>query len=81
MMLLSSRTEYTVGLRHATVTSDNNGAVLQIAALFLMVVTILATLLRLVLRFNIAHAAGYDDGLAFLGLVSRTPVLHEVFAR
>jgi hypothetical protein len=66
MMLLSSRTEYTVGLRHATV---------------LMVVTILATLLRLVLRFNIAHAAGYDDGLAFLGLVSRTPVLHEVFAR
>jgi len=73
-MLPNLSSEYAEGSRHATVTLDNNGAVLQIIALFLMVVTILATILRLILRVNVAHAAGSDDGLACLALVNNTGV-------
>jgi hypothetical protein len=69
-MLSTLPDKFTERPRHAVVTSDNNGAVLQIISSFLMVVIILATLLRLILRVNIVHAAGYDDGLACLALVS-----------
>jgi hypothetical protein len=35
----------------------------------------LATLLRLVLRVNVAHAAGLDDGLACMALVRTLPLV------
>ena len=69
--MLSTRSgDYVEGPRHAVVTPDDNGAVLQIVTYFLMVVAILATLLRLFLRVNVAYAAGVDDGLACLAMVS-----------
>lgn len=75
MMLASRSEEYIEGPRHAVVTSDDNGAVLQIVTYFLIVVVAMATLLRLFLRVNVAHAAGPDDGLACLALVSTLPLL------
>jgi hypothetical protein len=73
--MLSTRSEeYIEGPRHAVVTSDDNGAVLQIVSYFLIVVAILATLLRLFLRVNIAQAAGFDDGLACLAMVCDLPL-------
>lgn len=74
-MLASRSEEYIEGPRHAVVTSDDNGAVLQIVTYFLIVVVAMATLLRLFLRVNVAHAAGPDDGLACLALVSTLPLL------
>lgn len=69
--MLSTRSgEYIEGPRHAVVTPDDNGAVLQIVTYFLIVVAILATLLRLFLRVKVAHAAGVDDGLACLAMVN-----------
>lgn len=70
--MLSTRSgDYVEGPRHAVVTPDDNGAVLQIVTYFLIVVAVLATLLRLFLRVNVAHAAGIDDGLACLAMVSK----------
>lgn len=73
--MLSFRSEeYIEGPRHAIVTPDDNGPILQIASYFLIVAAILATLLRLFLRVNIAQAAGLDDGLACLAMVSTLPL-------
>lgn len=73
--MISPRSEeYIEGPRHAVVTPDNNGAVLQIVTYFLIVVAILATLLRLFLRVNMAQVAGFDDGLACLAMVSELPL-------
>ena len=69
-MLATRSEDYVEGPRHAVVTPDDNGAVLQIVTYFLIVVAALATLLRLFLRVSVAHAAGLDDGLACLALVS-----------
>ena len=77
--MLSPRSgEYIEGPRHAVVTPDDNGAVLQIVTYFLIVVAILATLLRLFLRVNVAHGAGLDDSLACLATVSRTHTVNEM---
>jgi len=63
---------YAEGARHAVVTPDDNGAVLQIAAWFLMVTMILATFLRLCIRFMTAHIPGRDDAAILLAMVSNS---------
>lgn len=57
------------GPRHAVITADSQGAVLQIAAWFLMVVMILSVLLRLFIRFTTAHLPGTDDAVLCLAAV------------
>lgn len=59
------------GPRHATVTPDDNGAILQVVAWFLMVLMILATFLRLLIRFTTTHIPGVDDVVLFAATVSR----------
>lgn len=61
---------YKEGFRHAEVTFDNQGAILQIAAWFLMVVMILATFLRLTIRFTTRQVPGLDDTILIVAMVS-----------
>jgi hypothetical protein len=63
------------GARHATVTPDDHGAVLQIAAWFLLVVMILATIPRLTIRSTTNHIPRLDDVLVSLAMVSFGHVL------
>ncbi len=58
------------GFRHAEVTPFDHGALIQIPAWFLMVVMILTTLLKLVIRFKATRNPGLDDAMCFLGMVS-----------
>ncbi|KYG42592.1 hypothetical protein M433DRAFT_55115, partial [Acidomyces richmondensis BFW] len=51
------------------VTFDNQGAILQIAAWFLMVVMILATFLRLTIRFTTRQVPGLDDTILIVAMV------------
>src|SRR4051812_42793591 len=48
------------GPRHATVTPDDHGAILQIVAWFLMVLMILSIFLRLTIRLTTTHIPGTD---------------------
>ncbi|KYG42582.1 hypothetical protein M433DRAFT_26790 [Acidomyces richmondensis BFW] len=59
---------YDEGTRHAVVTANNCGAVLEIVAWFLMVVMILATALKLVIRL-IARQPGVDDVLVTIAML------------
>ena len=61
---------YVEGHRHATVTINDHGAILEIVACFLTVVIVLATSLRLSLRIFTRHVAGLDDALVLLATVS-----------
>ena len=56
--------------RHAVVTLDDNGGILQIAAWFLMVVMILSAFLRLIIRFTTTHVPGLDDAVLVVAMVS-----------
>lgn len=58
------------GPRHAIVTPDDHGAVLQIVTWFLMVVMILSISLRLMIRFTTTHVPGIDDAVVFVAMVS-----------
>lgn len=60
----------TEGPRHGQVTPDNHGDILLVVAWFLMVVMILATSLRLIIRFTTAHIPGLDDVVVVLAMVS-----------
>ena len=60
------------GHRHATITADDRGAVLQIVAWFLMVVMILTVSLRLLIRFTTTLVPGLDDAVALGAMVSGT---------
>lgn len=63
------------GPRHAIVTPDDHGPVLQIVAWFLMVVTILSISLRLMIRFTTTHVPGIDDAVVIVAMVSK----HELY--
>jgi hypothetical protein len=58
------------GPRHATVTPDDHGAILQIVAWFLMVLMILSIFLRLTIRLTTTHIPGTDDTVVFVAMVS-----------
>jgi hypothetical protein len=58
------------GPRHATVTPDGHGAILQIATWFLMVLMILSIFLRLTIRLTTTHTPGIDDAVVFVAMVS-----------
>lgn len=60
------------GLRHAAITADDHGAILQIVAWFMMVTMILMVSLRLTIRFTATRLAGWDDTLTVIAMVSRT---------
>ena len=63
------------GPRHATVTPDDHGAILQIVAWFLMVLMILSIFLRLTIRLTTTHIPGTDDTVVFVAMVSE----HELW--
>lgn len=60
------------GLRHATITADDHGAILQIVAWFMMVSMILMVSLRLAIRFTAIRVAGWDDTFVVIAMVSNT---------
>lgn len=70
MMSMMAPSFYNEGFRHAEITLDNQGAILQIAAWFLMVVMILATILRLTIRFATRQVPGLDDTFLTIAMVS-----------
>ncbi|KAK2859913.1 hypothetical protein FQN49_004581 [Arthroderma sp. PD_2] len=51
------------GMRHAVVTPDDHGPIIQIVTWFIMVVMILATILRLSIRYLTSHIPGTDDAI------------------
>ncbi|EZF32331.1 hypothetical protein TMEN_6710 [Trichophyton mentagrophytes] len=53
----------TDGVRHTVVTPDNHGPIIQIVTWFAMVVMILATALRLAVRYLTSHIPGMDDAI------------------
>lgn len=59
------------GPRHAEITSFDHGALIQIPAWFLMVVMIMVTFLKLVIRFKATRNPGLDDALCLVAMVSR----------
>lgn len=59
-----------VGERKGAVTPDDHGAIIGIAAWFLMVVLVLAVFVRLGIRFSASHIPGKDDAFAFAAMVS-----------
>lgn len=59
----------TEGLRHAEITPFDHGALIQIPAWFLMVSMILATFLKLAIRFKTTRNPGLDDAVCFVGMV------------
>ena len=63
---------YPEGPRHGVVTSDDHGAVLNVVAWFLMVVMILSTFLRLLIRFTTTHVPGLDDIVLAVAMVSQS---------
>lgn len=66
----------TEGPRHAVITADDQGALLQIAAWFLMVVMILATSSRVMVRLNTSQVPGIDDIVtvgAMVAILSHSP--------
>ncbi len=65
-----SKGTYIEGFRHATVSPDDHGAILQIVAWFMLVVMVLATVLRLLIRFTTSHIPGFDDVFVSLAMVS-----------
>jgi hypothetical protein len=66
---MSSVVAFLGGQRHAVVTDDDHGPILQIAMWFLMVAMILMTLLRLAIRFAAARDLGLDDAICVLAMV------------
>lgn len=60
------------GMRHAAVTADDHGAILQIVAWFMMVSMILMVALRLAIRFTATRLAGWDDTFVIIAMVSST---------
>jgi hypothetical protein len=72
---MSSVEAFLGGQRHAVVTDDDHGPILQIVMWFLMVAMILMTLLRLAIRFAAARDFGLDDAICVLAMVS----LEETF--
>ena len=69
-MASSQPTSFPEGPRHGLVTPDNHGDILLIVSWFLMVVMILSTCLRLLIRFTTTHAPGSDDAVVSLATVS-----------
>lgn len=67
---MSSVEAFLGGQRHAVVTNDDHGPILQIAIWFLMVAMILMTLLRLAIRFAASRDLGLDDAICVLAMVS-----------
>lgn len=65
------------GPRHATVTPDDHGAILQIVAWFLMVLMILSIFLRLTIRLTTTHIPGTDDAMVFVSMVSEHEFLEN----
>lgn len=65
------------GPRHATVTPDDHGAILQIVAWFLMVLMILSIFLRLTIRLTTTHIPGTDDATVFVAMVSEHELLQN----
>jgi hypothetical protein len=63
------------GPRHATVTPDDHGAILQIVTWLLMVLMILSIFLRLTIRLTTTHITGIDDAVVFVAMVSE----HELW--
>ncbi|KAF2770779.1 hypothetical protein EJ03DRAFT_350074 [Teratosphaeria nubilosa] len=61
---------YVEGPRHAVVTPEDHGAVLSIAAWFLMVTMILTASLRFSVRFLTSHIPGWDDAALLMALIS-----------
>ncbi|KAH9832789.1 hypothetical protein Tdes44962_MAKER00270 [Teratosphaeria destructans] len=60
---------YVEGPRHAVVTPQDHGAVLSIAAWFLMVTMILTASLRFSIRFLTSHIPGWDDAALLVALI------------
>ena len=61
---------YLGGHRHAVVTDNDHGPILQIAMWFLMVTMILITLLRLAIRYADTRRLGLDDAVFVLAMVN-----------
>jgi hypothetical protein len=61
------------GPRHAIVTPDDHGPILNIVSWFLLSLMIQAIVLRLTLRVTTAHVPGIDDGVAVAATV-RNPL-------
>lgn len=59
----------TDGVRHTVVTPDNHGPIIQIVTWFAMVVMILATALRLAVRYLTSHIPGMDDAIVVGSMV------------
>jgi hypothetical protein len=65
------------GPRHAIVTSENHGALIQIASWFVMVAVVLMTGLRLATRFKTARNPGIDDMICVAAMVSEHDVMYS----
>ena len=57
------------GPRFARVTDDDHGALIAIAAWFLMVAMILSVIVRLMVRIIITRAPGLEDATVFGAMV------------
>jgi hypothetical protein len=57
------------GQRHAVVTADDHGPVLEIAMWFLLVTVILTTLLRLAIKYSDTRRLNCDDFVFILAAV------------
>ena len=69
-MSSSASGRYVEGPRHAIITPDDNGPIVEIVAWFLLVLMVSATGLRLSIRFTTAHVAGRDDAVLFGGMLT-----------
>jgi hypothetical protein len=69
-MASSQPTSFPEWPRHGLVTPDKNGDILLVISWFFMVVMILATCLRLLIRSTTTHVPGLDDAVVSLATVS-----------
>ena len=69
-MSSSASGRYVEGPRHAIITPDDNGPIVEIVAWVLLVLMVSATGLRLSIRFTTAHVAGRDDAVLFGGMLT-----------
>ncbi|RMZ84500.1 hypothetical protein DV737_g1088, partial [Chaetothyriales sp. CBS 132003] len=63
---MSSVEAFLGGQRHAVITDDDHGAVLQIVTWILMVAMILMMMLRLAVRITVVREVGLDDAICIL---------------
>ena len=70
------------GFRHATITTNDHGGLIQIVAWYLMIVMILATVLKLAIRFKppLKRNPGIDDAVYVVAMVSSYRNLPTIIA-